>query len=76
MAHERVDIPGRWRRPPGCILRWDDYIESLPWVQQRLAPLQSFGGIQERAAPDAERLLGLLGREHRPAHGEQTADIA
>ena len=39
---------------------------DVPRVQQRLAALQPLGGIQERAAPDAERLLGFLGGEHGP----------
>ena len=75
-AHERIDVPGRWRRAPGCVVRWDDYIETLPQVQQGLAALQPLGGIEERAVPDAESLLGLLSGEDRPARGEQAVDIA
>ena len=52
-AHERIDVPGRWRRPPGRMLRWDDDMESLPRAQQRLAALEPLGGIQERTASDA-----------------------
>ena len=62
--------------PPGPILRWDDDIESLPRAQQRLAALKPLGGIQECAASDTQRPLGLLGGEDRPARAEQTADIA
>ena len=76
MSHERVEIPSRWRRLQRRKLRWDNDIESPPRVQQRLAPPQPLGGIQERAPPDAERLLGLRGGEDRPARGEQTAGIA
>ena len=75
MAHECVQIPARWRRPPGRVLRWDDYVEPLSWGQQRLTTLQPLSGIQERTALNAERLLGLLRGEHRPAGSEQTTDV-
>jgi hypothetical protein len=57
-------------------LRRDDDIESLSRVKQGLATLEPLGRVQERAAPDAKRLLGLLRGEDRPARGEQAADIA
>ena len=74
-AHERIDVPSRWRRPTGRMLRWDDDMESLPRAQQRPAALESLGSIQERTASDAQRSFGLLGGEDRPARGEQTADM-
>ena len=75
VAHECVDVPGRWRRPPGRVLRGDDDIEALPQVEHGLASLQPLGGIQEGTMPDAKRALGLLCREDHLASGEQAAHI-
>ena len=69
-AHERIDVPGRWRRPPGRMLRWDDDMEPLPRAQQRLAALKPLSGVKERTASDTQRPLGLLGGEGRPVRGE------
>ena len=51
-------------------------MEALPRVQQCLAALQSFRGIQEFTVPNAEFLLGFLRREDCPASGQQTAQMA
>ena len=62
--------------PPGPELRWHDYIESSPRIQQRLATLQPLGGIQKRTTSDVEDLFGFLGGEHRTACREQPTDVA
>ena len=54
----------------------DAYCGGTTTWNQRLATLQPFHGIQERAVPDAERLFGLIGGEDRSACGKQTVHIS
>jgi hypothetical protein len=52
------------------VLRRHDYIEAAPGPDKLAAPLQTFGGIQERAPADTEFLLCLTRRKDTPARSK------
>ena len=64
MSHQIVDVPCRWRATPGEILGWNDDVEALPWADQVVFALLSFGCVQEGADAGPDGFLSFVPGEH------------
>jgi len=69
MMHQRVDILGERRRSPRGELLGDRYIEAPTRIEENLTALQPPGGIEKRAAPNADLSLGVAARKDDSSGG-------
>ena len=73
MSHQIVDVPCRWRPAPGEILGWNDDVKALPWADQVVLALLSFGCVQEDADAGPDGFLSCFPGEHHSAGRKQAA---